>query len=158
MKQTHDEFFAYYPVPDQHSVQRHPKVHPDDVLHDLYHAPEHRAKRATAQHGHLRRRVWCDGTGAKFPQVSASIRASSSGPRVNTGPRSGAMLEKNDEVLCRVECKVLDTDAEIVDDEPRFVSSVARQSRGDQPARRAKFLECLDKEPTYKLVRVAVPR
>ena len=94
MKQTHDEFLACHPVPDQHTVQRHPKVHPDDVLHDLYHAPVHRA-----QHGHLRRKVWCDGTGAEFPHVDANVRASSGGARVSTGPSSGVMLDEDDEVV-----------------------------------------------------------
>ena len=158
MEQTHDEFLACHPVPDQYSVQRHPKVHPDDVLHDLYHAPVYRAKRAATQHGHLRRRVWCAGAGAEFPKVDANVRAGSSSARVSTGTNGRSMLEEDDEVLRGVECKVLDTHAKVVDDEPRLVGGVARQPRGDQPARRAKLLECLGEQPSYQFVRVAVPR
>ena len=158
MEQTHDQFLACHPVPDQHSVQRHPKVHPHDVLHDLHYAPVLRAKGTRAQDGHLRRRVRRDRARAEFPKEGANVRAGSGAARVSTGSSGKAMLEEDNQVLRGIECKIPDTHAEIIDDQPRLVVGVARQPRDDQPARRAKLLECLDEQPTHQLIRVAVPR
>ena len=68
------------------------------------------------------------------------------------------MLEEDDEVLRGVECKILDTHAEIINDEPLLIVGAARQPRGDQLARCAKLLECLSEQSAHELVRVAVPR
>ena len=155
---THDEFLACHPIPDQHPMQRHPEVHSDDVLHDLYHAPVHGAERTSAQHGYLRRRVGRNGTGAEFPKMDTDIRACSSGARIGGRASGRAVLEEDDKVLCGVECKVLDAHAKVVDDEPCLVYGVAREPRGDEPACRAILLECLGKQPTYELVCVTMPR
>ncbi len=156
MDKTHHQFLSSHPVPYQYTVQRHPKVHPDDILDDLYHASVHGAKRAPAQHGHLRRRVRRDDASAEFPQVDADIRASGRGARIGGGARDGAVFEEHDEVLGGVERKVLDADAEVVDDEPRLVHVVRRQPRRDQPARRPELLQRLGEQPPHELVRVAV--
>ena len=37
--EMHDKFLSKHPIPDEHTMRRHPKVHPHDVLEDLYHAP-----------------------------------------------------------------------------------------------------------------------
>jgi hypothetical protein len=124
-------------------MKRHPKVHPHDVLNYLYHAPMHRPKPMPTQNGCFRRRVRRDDATTKFPEVHANVRSGCR--RAGRGNRvdSRTMLEKNDEVLCRVERKVLDAHAEVVHDEPRLARGVARQPRGDQPSRRPKLLQRL---------------
>lgn len=67
------------------------------------------------------------------------------------------MLEQYNEVLRRIECKVLDPHAQIVHDEPPLDKAIARQPRGNEPSRRAKILESFGKHPADELVRVAVP-
>ncbi len=138
-------------------MQWHPEIHPDDVLDDLYHAPMHGSERAAAQHRHLRRGVRRDGASTELPKVDADIRACGGSARTGAGASSGAVFEENDEVLCRVEGKVLDAYAEVIYDKPCLVRRVARQPRGDQPPRRAVLLERLGEQPPHELVRVAVP-
>ena len=109
------------------------------------------------QNGGLRRRVRRDDASAKLPKVHANVR--SGRRRAGRGDRadSRTMLEEDDEVLRRVERKVLDAHAEVVHDEPRLPRGVARQPRGDQHSRRAELLQRLGEQAPHELVGVAVP-
>ena len=90
-------------------MQWYPKVHPDDILDDLYHTPVYRAKRAATQHGFLRRRVRGDSAGTEFPQMHAYVRACGRGASISTGASGRTMFEEDDEVLRGVKGKVLDS-------------------------------------------------
>ena len=164
MYETHDEFLSGHPVPDEHTMERHPRVHPHDILNDLYHAPMHGPRRTPTQHRITRRiRRRHDGSTTKPPQMHADIRSSVGGARssraTNDWPTERTpVLEGNSEVLRGVERKVPDLHAEVVDDEARLATDAARQPRSDKAPRRAVLLERLGEQAPHELVRVAVTR
>ena len=144
-------------------MKRHPKVHPHDVLDDLNHAPVHSARRPPTQNRVGRRRMRREGASAEPPQMHADVGAGRhiwGQARVAGGDRTdgGTVLEKDDEILRRVERKVLDPHAEVVHDQPRLARPAARQPRRHQPSRRPEFLQRFREQAPHQLVRVAVPR
>ena len=144
--ETHDEFLSGHPIPDEHPMKRHPKIHPHDVLDDLDHAPMHSARRPPTQNRMARRRMRRKRARAEPPQMHADVCAG--GLRVRgthvartDRTRGGTVLEEDDEVLRGVERKVLDAHAEVVHDQPRLARRAARQPRRHQPSRRAVLLQ-----------------
>ena len=140
-------------------MKRHPKVHPHDVLDDLYHAPMHGARRPPTQNRIARRRMGRNSASAEPPQMHTDVSASRR-VRGRAADRTygGTVLEEDDEVLRRVERKVLDPHAEVVHDQPRLARSAARQPRRHQSARRTVLLQRFREQAPHQLVRVAVPR
>src|SRR5258708_563787 len=117
---THHELFSSHPVPNEHSMERHPKVHPHDILDNLYHASMHRPNRTPTQHGVLRGRVRRNDS-AKFPKVYANISTCHGG-----APRDGTMLKHHNKVLRRIKRKVLNPHSQIIHDESPLPTTVAR--------------------------------
>jgi len=150
-------------------MKRHPKVHPHDVLDDLYHAPMHSARRPPTQNRMARSRMRRKRARAEPPQMHADVGAGSLRVRVRGRARAGAaagtdrtrggtMLEEDDEILRGIERKVLDAHAEVVHDQPRLARRAARQPRRHQPSRRAVLLQRFREQAPDQLVRVAVAR
>ena len=147
-------------------MKRQPKIHPHDVLDDLYHAPRHSARRPATQNWMARRRMRRKHTRAEPPQMHADVCAG--GLRVRGRARAGAasvdrarggtMFEEDDEILRGVERKVLDAHAEDVHDQPHLARRAARQPRHHQPSRRAVLLQRFREQAPNQLVRVAVAR
>ena len=141
-----------------------PEVHPHDILNDLYHAPMHGPRRTPTQHRITRRRMRQDGTPTKPPQMHADIRSSVRGARSSRATNNNwptertPVLKEHDEVLRGVECKVLDPNAEVVDDEARLAPDATGQPRSDEAPRSTVLLERLGEQAPHELVRVAVPR
>jgi len=136
---AHEKLLSGHPVPEEHPVEGHPKVHPHDILDDLYHASMHGSQRAPTQHRDLRRRVERNDASAELSQVHADI-GYGGGSALTTSIR-WTMLEQHDEVLRRVKRKILDPHAQVVHDETPLPVAVARQPRGDEPSRGAKILQ-----------------
>ena len=69
------------------------------------------------------------------------------------------MLQQHNQILRRVQRKVLDAHAQIVHHEPPLAPpGVPGKPRGDQAARRPRVLQRLGEQPPDELVRVAAPR
>ena len=158
MEWAHDELLSGHPVPDEHGVERHPKVHPHDILDDLYHAPMHRSKRKPTQHRDLRRRMGRHDARTEPPKMHADISAGATARR-----NSRTMLQEHNEVLRRIKRKVLNAHAQVVHAKqpgaPLPVVVIPRQPRGDQPPRSTvDVLERLCEQPADELVRVAAAR
>src|SRR6267142_1367998 len=159
--ETHDDFLSSHPVPDENAMEGHPKVHAHHILNDLYHAPMHWPERTPTQHGVASRRMGCGGPCAELPEMYADVGACRRVRRTSAasdGADSRTMLQEDDEILRRVERKVLYPHAEVVHDEPRLRRDAARQPRRDQPSRGPELLQRLREQPPDQLVRVAVPR
>jgi hypothetical protein len=103
-----------------------------------------------------------DGTPTKPPQMHADIHSSVGGARssraTNDWPTERTPLEGNNVVLRRIERKVLNPHAEVVDDEACLAPDAAGQPRSDEAPRRTVLLERLGEQAPHELVRVAVTR
>jgi hypothetical protein len=122
---THDERVSGHPVPDDHAVERHPKVHPYKILDYRYHASMHGSQRALTQHGVLRRRVDRDNASAKLPKVYADI--SYGGRRAPTISSNRTMFKQHNKVLRWVKRKILDPYTQVVHNKTLLATTVPRQ-------------------------------
>ena len=132
-------------------MEGHPKVHAHYILDDVYHTPMHQSEPAPTQHGVASRRMGCDGPCAELPEMYADVPPTRRARRTsaaNNGADSRLMFEEDDEVLRRVERKVLDAHTEVVHDESRLLPHAARQPRSDQPSRRPRLLHRLREQPS----------
>ena len=91
-------------------MKSHPKVHPHDVLDDLYRPPKHSARRPPTQNRIARRRMGRNRSSAELflKCTRMSAPAAASGELVAAGGDrtcGGTMLEEDD-ILRRVERKV----------------------------------------------------
>jgi hypothetical protein len=98
--ETNDEFLSGHPVPDQYALERHPKIHANDVLDDLYHATMYQPKFLLTQHGVLCLQVRLDDRSTVLPKMYADVYASTNGgSHSRKAAISGMMFEEGNEVL-----------------------------------------------------------
>jgi hypothetical protein len=114
----------------------------------------HRSKRKPTQHRDLRRRMGGNNARAQPPKMHTDISGGAS-----FRSNSGTMLQKHNEVLRRIERKVLNAHAQVVHPKQPSLAIIPGQPRGDQPPRGTPdVLECFREQPADELVRVAAAR